>query len=136
MKRALILCAGNSCRSQLAEALINARLAGEWRAESAGTAPTGAVHPLALAALREIGIEHAGRSKHADEFRGQSFDLVVTVCDAAAEACPVWPGAARKVHLPFPDPAKAVGTEEDVMAAFRRVRDAIAEQVVAVVAAA
>jgi arsenate reductase len=135
MKRALILCTGNSCRSQMAEAIINARLAGEWTAESAGTAPAGYVHPLALAALAELGIEHAGRSKHADEFRGQAFDLVLTVCDSAAETCPVWLGQGRKVHLPFPDPAKATGTEEEVLAAFRRVRDDIAERVVALVRA-
>ncbi len=120
----------------MAEALINARLAGEWVAESAGTAPAGYVHPLALAALAEIGIEHAGRSKHADEFRGQPFDLVVTVCDSAAETCPVWLGQGRKVHLPFPDPAKATGTEAEVMEAFRAVRDDIAERVIALLRAA
>ncbi len=129
MKRKVIfLCTGNSCRSQIAEAIVNARLGDQWEAFSAGTRPAGAVHPLALAALTEIGIRHAGRSKHADEFRGVPFDLVVTVCDSAAEECPIWLGQGRRVHLGFPDPAKATGTEEEIMAVFRQVRDDIANK--------
>jgi arsenate reductase len=125
----LFLCTGNSCRSQLAEAIVNARLGDEWQAVSAGTKPSGFVHPNALRALQEIDIEHQGRSKHADEFRGASFDVVVTVCDAAAEECPVWLGPGKRVHLGFPDPAKATGTDEEVMSVFRQVRDDIAQQV-------
>lgn len=87
------------------------------------------MHPNALRALREIGIEHQGRSKHADEFRNTRFDLVVTVCDSAAEECPVWLGPGRRVHLGFPDPAKATGTDDEVMAVFRRVRDDIFQKV-------
>ena len=105
------------------------RLADAWQAVSAGTAPAGYVHPLAVRALAEIGIEHTGRSKHVDEFRDESFDLVVTVCDSAAEQCPLWLGQGRRTHLSFPDPAKATGTEEEVMAAFRRVRDDIATRI-------
>ena len=81
MRRVLFLCTGNSCRSQMAEAIVNARLGGAWQAVSAGTKPAGFVHPKALTALSEIGIQHTGRSKRADEFQGEEFDLVVTVCD-------------------------------------------------------
>src|SRR5512139_372984 len=100
----------------MAEALVNARLGDAWQAVSAGTAPAGTVHPLAIRALAELGIQHTGHSKHVDEFRDVSFDLVVTVCDAAAEECPVWLGQGHRVHLSFPDPAKAIGSEEEVMA--------------------
>src|SRR6476469_4408227 len=110
-RKVLFLCTGNSARSQMAEAL------------GAGTQPTGTVHPLALAALREIGIAHVGRSKSADEFRGVPFDLVVTVCDDAAENCPIWLGVGRRVHLGFPDPARATGLDAEVLAVFRQVRD-------------
>lgn len=127
--RVLFLCTGNSCRSQLAEAIVNARLAGEWEAYSAGTKPAGYVHPNALRALAEIGIEHHGRSKSMEEFRGQPFDVVVTVCDAAAEECPVWLGQGKRVHFGFPDPAKVTGSDAEVMAAFRHVRDDIAAQI-------
>jgi arsenate reductase (thioredoxin) len=125
----LFLCTGNSCRSQLAEAIVNARLGDQWHAVSAGTQPTGYVHPKALAALAEMGIHHLGRSKSADEFRTVPFDLVVTVCDDAAENCPVWLGSGKKTHLGFPDPAKTTGTDEEIMAAFRAVRDDIARKV-------
>jgi arsenate reductase len=127
-RKVLFLCIGNSCRSQMAEAIVNARLGDAWQAYSAGTQPTGHVHPLALRALAEIGIQHEGRSKHADEYRAVPFDLVVTVCDDAAENCPVWLGPGKRVHLGFPDPAKATGTEDEVMTAFRQVRDDIAQK--------
>lgn len=133
-RRVLFLCTGNSARSQMAEAIVNAPTGGEWEAVSAGTYPTGSVNPYALRALAEIGIEHQGRSKQADEFRGVPFDLVVTVCDSAAEECPVWLGPGKRTHLGFPDPAKATGTDEEVLAAFRAVRDAIARQIPAVLA--
>jgi arsenate reductase len=125
MKKVLFLCTGNSCRSQIAEAIVNARLGDTWRAFSAGTKPAGYVHPKALEALSEIGIQHEGRSKQADEFRDVDFDLVVTVCDSAAEECPLWLGKGRRVHHSFPDPAKAEGTEAEVMNVFRTVRDEI-----------
>lgn len=136
--KVLFLCTGNSARSQMAEAIVNARLGDRWEAVSAGVEPAGYVHPLALRALAEIGIEHRGRSKHADEFRGVPFDLVVTVCDDAAENCPVWlpapgvqsqGGQGKRVHLGFPDPARATGTDDEVMAVFRQVRDDIARRV-------
>jgi arsenate reductase (thioredoxin) len=128
-RNVLFLCTGNSCRSQMAEAIVNARLGDAWQAVSAGTAPAGYVHPLAVRALAEIGIEHVGRSKHFDEFRDVPLDLVVTVCDSAAEECPFWLGQGRRIHLSFPDAARAAGSEEEVMVAFRRVRDDIATQI-------
>lgn len=120
MKKVLFLCTGNSCRSQMAEALVNARFGDEWEAVSAGTKPAGYTHPKAVEALAEIGIQHEGRSKLPDEYREVAFDLVVTVCDSAAEDCPVWLGQGKKVHHSFFDPAKT-----DNMQDFRRVRDEI-----------
>lgn len=120
MKKVLFLCTGNSCRSQMAEAIVNAKMGKAWQAVSAGTKPAGYVHPKALEALSEIGIQHKGRSKTADEFKGVDFDLVVTVCDSAAEECPIWLGKGKKVHHSFPDPAPT-----DNMNDFRKVRDEI-----------
>ncbi len=128
-RRVLFLCTGNSARSQMAEAIVNASLAAGWEALSAGTKPTGYVHPAALRALAEIGIEHSGRSKSVDEFKGQAFDVVVTVCDSAAEECPVWLGRGKRVHRSYPDPAKATGGDAEVMSAFRAVRDDMIESI-------
>lgn len=130
MKKVLFLCTGNSCRSQLAEAIINARLGDTWQAVSAGTKPAGYVHPKALEVLSEIGIQHQGRSKLADEFKGVDFDLVVTVCDSAAEECPLWLGKGKRTHHSFPDPAKAEGTDEEIRNVFRAVRDDIEKEMV------
>lgn len=124
----LFLCTGNSARSQMAEAIVNARLGDRWRARSAGTRPAGYVHPMALEVLAEIGIDHRGRSKSVDEMRGVHFDLVITVCDAAAEECPLWLGSGRRIHMGFPDPAKTSGGDEVVRAAFRAVRDGMMER--------
>jgi arsenate reductase len=112
----------------MAEAIANANFGDQWEAVSAGTQPTGQVHPKALQVLAEIGIDHEGRSKPADEFRGVKFDLVVTVCGDAAENCPVWLGKGRKEHMGFPDPAKVKGSDEEVLAVFRSVRDDIVLQ--------
>lgn len=109
----------------MAEAIVNARLGERWEAVSAGTKPAGYVHPKALAALEEIGIRHQGRSKLADEFRAEAFDLVVTVCDSAAEECPLWLGKGRRIHHGFPDPAKT-----DDMEDFRKVRAAIERELI------
>ena len=128
-RKVLFLCTGNSCRSQMAEAIVNARLGKEWQAFSAGTKPSGSVHPKALEALREIGISHQGRSKGLDEFRDVDLDLVVTVCDSAAEECPIWLGRGRRIHRGFPDPAKATGTDEEIMKVFRAVRDDIEREI-------
>lgn len=129
MQRVLFLCTGNSCRSQMAEAIVNAQLGDRWHVVSAGTVPAGYVHPQAIAALEEIGIRHEGRSKLADEFRDVAFDLVVTVCDSAAEECPLWLGRGVKVHHSFPDPAITGDTAD-----FRAVRDAIAREIPALLA--
>ena len=128
-RRVLFLCTGNSARSQMAEAIVNSRQGGKWQAQSAGTHPAGYVHPLAVRALAEIGIEHLGRSKSVDEMRDIPFDLVVTVCDAAAEECPLWLGTGRRVHLGFSDPAKTPGSDEDRRSAFRSVRDGMLQEI-------
>jgi arsenate reductase len=127
--KVLFLCTGNSCRSQMAEAIVNAHLGEEWEALSAGVKPAGYVHPLAIRALAEIGIHHQGTSKSVEEFRQKSFALVVTVCDTAAEECPVWLGKGQRLHLGFPDPAKVSGDDEENLAPFRKVRDDISVQI-------
>jgi arsenate reductase (thioredoxin) len=124
-KRVLILCTGNSARSQMAEGLLRAAAGDRVEAYSAGTKPS-SVRPEAIAVMAEEGIDIRGhRSKSVDEFAGQEFDLVITVCDHANEICPVFPGRTRRVHRSFEDPAAVVGTEEERLAAFRRVRDEI-----------
>ena len=128
MKTILFLCTGNSCRSQMAEAIVNARYSTEWRAYSAGTKPAGYVHPKAIQVLAELGINHTGVSKQIDELHTKDFDLVVTVCDSAAEECPVWPGkAGQRIHHSFVDPAKAEGNDEEQLAVFRSVRSEMLE---------
>jgi arsenate reductase len=117
----------------MAEAIVNAGRAGEWEAFSAGSRPAGFVHPLAIRVLAEIGIEASGaRSKPMSEFHGQPFDLAVTLCSSAAEDCPVWLGQGRRMHQEYPDPAQAEGSEAEVLAAFRSVRDAMLRDLPAV----
>jgi arsenate reductase len=129
-RRVLFLCTGNSARSQIAEGLVNHFLGDRWEAFSAGTHPTGYVHPLAVQAMAELGIDISGqRSKSVEEFHGQPFDVVITLCDSAAQECPVWLGPGRAVHMGFPDPARADGVMADRIDAFRQVRDAIREKV-------
>lgn len=120
MKRVLVLCTGNSCRSVMAEALINHLCEGRLRAESAGSLPAGYVHPKSLETLTRHGIPFAEPySKSWDVFDGEHFDVVITVCDAAAsETCPVYLGEHVKLHWSTPDPAGAVGTEQEINAAF------------------
>jgi arsenate reductase (thioredoxin) len=125
-QKVLFLCTGNSCRSQMAEAIVNARYGEVWQAFSAGTQPAGYVHPIAISVLKEIGIEHHGVSKSTDQFRGVDFDLVVTVCDDAAENCPVWLGKGKRMHMGFPDPAKVRGSQDEILMSFRSIRDDIA----------
>lgn len=130
--RVLFLCTHNSSRSQMAEGLLKARGGNRFEALSAGTHPR-TVHPLAIRAMAELGIgisEAAGHyAKSLHEFEGQAIDLVVTVCDAAAEECPFFAGAHRQEHWGFPDPSAAEGTEEERLAVFRQVRDAIAARI-------
>ncbi len=120
MKRVLVLCTGNSCRSIMAETLINALGEGQYEAVSAGSDPAGYVHPKSIETLKRYGLD-AGtpHSKSWDAFAGQHFDLVITVCDAAAaETCPAFLGKHEKLHWSTPDPAKATGSEEAINAAF------------------
>jgi arsenate reductase len=132
MKRVLILCTGNSCRSQMAEALWNELGRGAWTADSAGSKPAGYVHPLAVEAMREIDLDIAeGRSKSLEEFRGQSFDLVITVCEHAKESCPVFLGAQQAHHWPLMDPAEATGTHAQRLTQFRLVRNQLRDQITA-----
>lgn len=130
MQRVLILCTGNSCRSQLAEALWESLGNGEWQSESAGSKPSGYVHPLAIKAMQELNVDiSTNTSKSLDQFQNEPFDLVVTVCDNAQESCPVFPGAKQTLHWPFDDPADATGTEDEQMVFFRRVRDEIKHRI-------
>ncbi len=124
-KRVLILCTGNSCRSQMAEGWIRHDLGDRVDVFSAGTRPS-VVHPVAIAVMAEAGVDISShRSKPVQEYGGQPFDLVVTVCDDAKEACPMFPGAAKQIHESFPDPVGFTGTKEEVLEKFRDVRDQI-----------
>ena len=124
-KRVLILCTGNSARSQMAEGLLRHEAGDRFEVFSAGTHPTH-VRPEAIAVMNEIGIDISGhRSKSTDEFAGQALDYVVTVCDKANEVCPVFPGTTERLHWPFPDPAAVAGTDEQRKSAFRKIRDQI-----------
>jgi arsenate reductase len=127
-KRVLILCTGNSARSQIAEGLLRhlGNDAGDrFEVESAGTRPS-RVRPEAIAVMRELGIDISDhRSKGVDEFAGRQFDYLLTVCDNARESCPIYPGHLNRLHHSFGDPAAVEGSEEDRLAAFRRVRDEI-----------
>jgi arsenate reductase len=128
-KKILVLCTGNSARSQMAEGLFRAEGGGGFEIFSAGTKP-GSVRPEAIAVMQEIGIDLSGhRSKSVDEFSGQSFDYVVTVCDNARDACPVFPAGAQRIHWSFEDPAAVQGAELQRLAAFRRIREQIHERV-------
>ena len=128
--RVLFLCTHNSSRSQMAEGLLRVRGDGAYDVFSAGTEPR-AVHPLAIKAMREIGIDISDhRAKSLEAFRDQPpMDLVVTVCDEAAEACPYFPNARQQVHWGFPDPSRVEGSEEERLAAFRHIRDLIATRI-------
>jgi arsenate reductase (thioredoxin) len=127
--RVLILCTHNSARSQMAEALLRSYGNGRFQVQSAGSEVT-RVNPLAIDAMNEVGIDISGaRSKHMNEFVDQEFDFVITVCDSAAEACPMFPGPARRIHWSFPDPSAAAGGDDEQLATFREVRDAIAQQI-------
>lgn len=126
--RVLVLCTGNSARSQMAEGWLRHLTLGGLQVESAGTAPS-RVHPLAIQAMAERGVDmSAQRSKHLRELADVPFDHVITVCDQAAEVCPVFPGPARRWHWSFPDPAAVEGPEPERLAAFREVRDAIEQR--------
>ncbi len=125
VKRVLFLCTGNSARSQMAEGLLNHMSHGEWKVQSAGIFPS-YVHPLAIRAMEDIGIDISQQtSKPVDQFINEKFDYVITLCDYAAQVCPNFPGQGKRLHWPFEDPAAAIGTLEERLAVFRRVRDEI-----------
>ena len=127
LKRVLVLCTGNSARSQMAESLLRHDGGEHFEVSSAGTEP-GGLNPLAVRAMSEIGMDiSAHRSKSVDEFRGQEFDYVITVCDRVNENCPVFPGHTERIHWSFDDPAAATGDEAARLNVFRRVRDQIRE---------
>jgi len=126
-KRVLILCTGNSARSQMAEGLLRSFGGDRFEVFSAGTKPS-IVRPEGMVVMSELGIDISGhRSKNVREFDGQHFDYVITVCDNANESCPVFPGDTERIHWSVPDPAAVEGTETERFAAFRRVRDSLAE---------
>src|SRR5688572_10239971 len=124
-KRVLILCTGNSARSQMAEGLLRQDAGDRFEVASAGTHPS-LVRPEAITVMNEIGIDLSGHySKSVDDFAGEQFDYVLTVCDQAREVCPIYPGHANRLHHAFEDPAGVKGTEEQRLNAFRKVRDEI-----------
>lgn len=126
--RVLVLCTGNSARSQMAEGLLRSLSKGAVEAHSAGTHPS-RVNPLAIEALEEVGIDISGhRSKSVEEFAGQPFDVVITVCDNAKESCPIFPGAPERLHWSYEDPAAVEGSKEERLRAFRMVRDDLTER--------
>lgn len=128
-KRILVLCTGNSARSQMGEGLFRHEGGAGYDVFSAGTKPA-SVRPEAIAVMREAGIDISGhRSKSVDEFAGQSFDYVVTVCDNARDNCPAFPGGTQRVHWSLEDPAAVAGSETERLSAFRRIRDQIHERV-------
>jgi arsenate reductase len=122
----LVLCTGNSCRSHLAEGILRRALGAKFHVASAGSKPTGYVHPLAIRVMAEIGLDiSAHESKHLGEFLHAEVETVITVCGHADQACPVFPGQVNRHHWGFDDPAHATGSEEEQLAVFRRVRDEI-----------
>jgi arsenate reductase len=122
-QKVLILCTGNSARSQMAEGLLRHDAGDRFEVASAGTHPS-SVRPEAIAVMKEIGIDISGqRSKSVDEFAGQHFDYILTVCNNAKEACPLYPGHGKRLHRGFEDPATAQGSPEARLTAFRKVRD-------------
>ncbi|HSN49832.1 MAG TPA: arsenate reductase ArsC [Bacteroidales bacterium] len=131
MKRILILCTGNSARSQMAEGIMRSLSDGKLEIFSAGTKPADKVHPMAIEVMKEIGIDiSTHHPKSVDQFLDESFDLVITVCDSANESCPFFSGDVKqRIHMGFEDPAAVVGDKEVILASFRSVRDQINEAI-------
>jgi arsenate reductase len=135
-QRVLFLCTHNSARSQMAEGWLRHLAGDRFEVHSAGTEAT-RVRPLAVRAMAEAGVDIAGHaSKTLERYLGQPWDYVITVCDDANDACPLFPGGRRRLHWPFPDPSRATGTEEEQLAVYRRVRDAIRARIEAMIAGA
>ena len=130
-KKVLFLCTHNSCRSQMAEGIVNHYLGESFQAFSAGTEKT-RVNPLAIQILAEIGIDISGHySKTLDQFEGEKFDHVITLCGSANEQCPIFFGGVKRVHIGFDDPSRTVGTQDEILRDFRRVRDEIKDKLIA-----
>jgi len=128
-KKVLFICTGNSCRSQMAEGLVNHDFGREIEAKSAGIMP-GSVNPNSIKVMSEIGIDIRGqRSKHIDEFKSDKFDLVITLCDYAAANCPVWQNVGEQIHMPFEDPIVIQGSQEQILKEYRRVRDEMRKEI-------
>jgi arsenate reductase len=128
-KKVLFLCTGNSVRSQMAEGLLNTLGSGKWKARSGGTFPS-YVHPLAIGSMEEIGIDISHQtSKSMNQFLNETFHYVITLCDEAAQSCPAFPAQEKQLHWPFEDPAAAIGTLEERLTVFRRVRDEIKRKI-------
>tara|TARA_B100002019_G_C21169935_1_gene547864 strand:- start:447 stop:890 length:444 start_codon:yes stop_codon:yes gene_type:complete len=126
MRNVLVLCTGNSCRSHIAEAILRAAAKDIFEVHSAGSNPAGYVHPKAVAVMKEIGIDISNHSsKHMNDFLKRNVHTVITVCGNADQACPSFPGQLKRYHWGFDDPAKAEGSDEEVLDVFRRVRDEI-----------
>ena len=131
-KRVLILCTGNSCRSQMATGWVNHLVGDRWEAHSAGTRPADRVHPLAVRAMAEVGVDISGGvPTRVEQYLDEAWDLVVTVCDSAKETCPLFPRPVEQIHISFPDPAEAAGSDEERIAVFRTVRDDIRTRLIA-----
>ncbi len=129
-QRVLFLCTGNSCRSHMAEGWLRKLGGDDFEVFSAGSKPAGYVHPLAIEAMQEVGIDISKHhSKSLEEFGGQTFDYVITVCDNARDACPAFPGATNQLHWGFDDPGHASGTDDEIRRVFRRVRDEIEHRI-------
>ncbi|OGI23520.1 MAG: hypothetical protein A2287_05325 [Candidatus Melainabacteria bacterium RIFOXYA12_FULL_32_12] len=129
MKKVLFLCTGNSCRSQMAEGLLHHYYGDKYEVYSAGTKPS-IVHPKAIQIMQEIGIDISNqRSKSVNEFKNESFDYVITVCDNAKESCPIFPGKSKRLHWSFIDPAEAIGDTEQVLTVFRMVLEQIKQKI-------
>lgn len=130
MLKVLFLCTENACRSQMAEGLVNHDLAGQAKAFSAGVRPS-RVNPRAVQVMAELGIDIGQqRSKSVDDLAGEQFDLVITVCDRARQECPFFPGETETMHVGFPDPARATGTDAEILAVFRQVRDEMRQHLI------
>ena len=128
VKRVLFLCTGNSCRSQMADGIINRDFAGQIEAFSAGTEPHG-LNPKAVQVMAEIGIDISGNnSDHLSQYDEQSFDYVITLCGDASEKCPLFVGGVKRQHIGFDDPPRATGTEDEILDVYRRVRNEIREK--------
>ena len=125
LKRVLFLCTGNSCRSQMADGIVNHDFTGKIKAVSAGTEPYG-LNARAVEVMKEIGIDISENSSdHLSLYEGQPFDYVISLCGDADEKCPAFFGGVRRLHMPFDDPPRATGSEEEIMVVYRRVRDEI-----------